>query len=73
MQEYLERNVDNLEYKHRMGLLNIIAIKHNVPVHEHGDGTRVELNKIKTNILKELYDFTFNIIKKNNNEWYISN
>ena len=72
MEQYIIRNADNLEYINRMELLRIID-RNKIRIHTHADGSRVELGKIPMSILTSMYQFTFNIIQKNNKEHYISN
>ena len=62
---YIENNIDNLDLKQRKTLLRYIA-KHNTTcLKECSDGTRINLDTLDSNIVKNIQYFIRNQVEYN--------
>jgi len=65
MHQYIETNIENLDLKQRKALLRYIA-KHSAScLKECADGTRINLDTIDIELLKDIHHFIRNQIEYN--------
>lgn len=61
----IENNIDKLNHKQQQTLLNYIAKINQKCIKQGSDGSRINLNKLDTSLLKKIYLFICNQIEYN--------